>query len=107
MSVETRPPGRKTDRVNERRGVTLSEPVKVAQFWKNRKGETIRAMLVTYEGRNCFDLRQCFTAHDGKMQPTKKGITVAVLRLLELAAAVNKAVSMARDLGLIEPEEAR
>ena len=84
------------------RVITLAEPVKVAEFWKNRKGESIRATLVTYEGRNCFDLRQHFTAHDGRMQPTKKGITVAVLRLPELAAAVNKAVSVARDLGLIE-----
>jgi hypothetical protein len=86
------------------RVVTLPEPVKVAELWKNRRGETIRATLVTYEGRNCFDLRQHFTAHDGRMQPTKKGITVAVLRLPELAAAVNKAVSTARDLGLIDDE---
>ena len=85
--------------------IALAEPVKVAEFWKNRKGESIRATLVTYEGRNCFDLRQHFVAHDGRMQPTKKGITVAVLRLPELAAAVNKAVSVARDLGLIDGTE--
>ena len=87
------------------RVITLAEPVKVAEFWKNRKGESIRATLVTYEGRNCFDLRQHFTAHDGRMRPTKKGITVAVLRLPELAAAVNKAVTVARDLGLIDEAE--
>jgi hypothetical protein len=98
-------PDRKTERHPTQRGLTLSEPVKVAEFWKNRKGESIRATLVTYEGRNCFDLRQHFTAHDGRMQPTKKGITVAVLRLPELAAAVNKAVTVARDLGLIDEAE--
>src|ERR1035437_1802278 len=87
-------PCRKTSRTIDRAGATLAEPVKVAEFWKNRKGESVRATLVTYEGRNCFDLRQHFTAHDGRMRPTKKGITVAVLRLPELAAAVNKAVSV-------------
>jgi hypothetical protein len=87
---------------NGRYATALAEPVKVAEFWKNRKGESIRATLITYEGRNCFDLRQHFTAHDGRMQPTRKGITLAVLRLPQLAAAVNKALATAHELGLIE-----
>jgi hypothetical protein len=87
------------------RGEGLAEPVRVAEFWKNRQGESIRATLVCYEGRNCFDLRQHFTAGDGKLLPTKKGITIAVLRLPDLAAAVNKALVRARELGLIEAEK--
>jgi hypothetical protein len=101
-AIDRPAPGRKTSRSIERAGPALAEPVKVAEFWKNRKGESIRATLVTYEGRNCFDLRQHFTAHDGRMQPTKRGITVAVLRLPELAAAVSKALAKAIELGLIE-----
>jgi hypothetical protein len=89
-----------------RQAVTLPEPVRVAEFWKNRRGESIRATLATYEGRNYFDLRQHCTAHDGKMQPTQKGINVAVLRLPELARAVAKALATARELGLIDGEEA-
>jgi hypothetical protein len=82
----------------------LAEPVKVAEFWKNRRGESIRATLVCYEGRDCFDLRQHFMADDGKLRPTKKGITIAVLRLPDLAAAVNKALVRARELGLLAPD---
>ena len=37
--------------------------------------------------------------------PTRKGITVAILRLPELAAAVNKSLARARDLGLIDDAE--
>jgi hypothetical protein len=87
------------------RGDAMAEPVKVAEFWKNRRGESIRATLVCYEGRNCFDLRQHFTADDGELRPTKKGITIAVLRLPELVAAVSKALVRARELGLIEVEK--
>jgi hypothetical protein len=102
-------PAHSTDRATPARprpvsAIALAEPVKIAEFWKNRKGESIRATLVTYEGRNCFDLRQHFVAHDGRMQPTRKGITVAVLRLPALAAAVNAALARARELGLIEGE---
>jgi hypothetical protein len=97
-------PGRKSSRTIERAGPALAEPVKVAEFWKNRKGESIRAQLVTYQGINCFDLRQHFTGHDGRMQPTKKGICIAVLRLPELATAVSRALAKAIELGLIEAE---
>jgi hypothetical protein len=104
-TLRTEPAPAATHRTASARGsVTLLEPVKVAEFWKNRRGESIRATLVCYEGRNCFDLRQHFTAHDGKMQPTRKGINIAVLRLPELANAINRALAKAVELGLLEVE---
>jgi hypothetical protein len=97
---------RKTNRTRAPQHPALAEPVKVADFWKNRRGETIRVSLETYEGRDLVDVRQYYTGKDGKMLPTKKGISLSVLRLIELAAAINKAVTKARDLALIENDEA-
>jgi hypothetical protein len=79
----------------------LSEPIKIAEFWKNRKGETIRVTLENYEGHDLVSVRQFFTTADNKLAPTKKGISIAVARLPDLAAAVTKALEKARDLGLI------
>jgi hypothetical protein len=103
----TSDPAAKHTAAPARDNATLLEPVKVAEFWKNRRGESIRATLVCYEGRNCFDLRQHFTAHDGRMQPTRKGICIAVVRLPELADAIAKALVEARERGLIAAEAAQ
>jgi|HubBroStandDraft_6_1064221.scaffolds.fasta_scaffold757714_3 hypothetical protein len=48
----------------------LPEPVTVAEWWKNRLGESIRLVLNEFEGRNIFDLRTWYTA-DGKLKPGK------------------------------------
>jgi hypothetical protein len=84
--------------------VTLPEPVEIAKFWKNRKGDAVVVSLSTFEGRNLIDVRQHFTSKDGKLLATQKGLAMQVLRLPELAAAVNKALTKARELGLIEGE---
>jgi hypothetical protein len=83
---------------------TLPDPVEIAKFWKNRKGEAIVVSLSTYEGRNLIDVRQHFTTKEGKLQPTGKGVAMVVLRLPELAAAVNKALARAKELGLIDDD---
>ncbi len=49
----------------------LSEPVMVAEFWANRRGESVRVQLREYEGRALVDVRKHFTAEDGKLQPTR------------------------------------
>src|SRR5215472_13016802 len=48
----------------------LAEPIIIAQWWKNRGGESVRVTLSTYADRNLVDLRTWFTA-DGKLQPGK------------------------------------
>jgi hypothetical protein len=80
----------------------LAEPVEIAKFWKNRNGELIRIALENYEGKNLLDVRVYFTAGDGRVCASKKGVSLSVLRLPELAAAINKALATAFDLGLIE-----
>jgi hypothetical protein len=80
---------------------TLPEPVIVSEFWANRSGESVRVQLREYEGRALLDVRKHFTAENGKLQPTKKGLSIAVARLPDLAIAINRAVDKARELGLI------
>lgn len=85
--------------------VTLPEPVEVAKFFKNRRKDVIVVSLSTYEGRNLVDVRQHFTNEQGQMRPTSKGVAMVVLRLPELAAAINKALAKAKELGLLDGED--
>jgi ABC-type amino acid transport substrate-binding protein len=85
--------------------VTLPEPVEIAKFWKNRRHDAIVVSLSTYEGRNLVDVRQHFSGSDGKLKPTGKGVALVVLRLPELAEAINKALEKARELGLLDDDE--
>jgi hypothetical protein len=48
----------------------LAEPITIAEFWKNRRGEAIRLVLNRFEGRSIFDLRTWYTA-DGRLKPGK------------------------------------
>ena len=78
----------------------LAEPITVAEWWKNRRGESIRLVLNRFEGRDIFDLRTWYTA-DGKLKPGK-GFAAEVRHLPRLAAAIAKAEAKARELGLID-----
>jgi hypothetical protein len=79
----------------------LSEPVKIAEWWKNRRGESIRVQLSAYEGRNLADVRTWYTGDDGTLRPGK-GFAAEVKHLPRLAAALAKAEAQARELGLID-----
>jgi hypothetical protein len=81
---------------------TLDEPVIIDRFWKNRRKDAIVTTLSTFEGRNLVDVRQHFMNSEGKLQPTQKGVAIVVLRLPDLAKAVNKALERARELGLLD-----
>jgi hypothetical protein len=78
----------------------LAEPITVAEFWKNRRGESIRLVLNTFKGRSIFDLRTWYTGDDGKLRPGK-GFAAEVRHLPHLAVAFAKAEAKARELGLI------
>jgi hypothetical protein len=78
---------------------TLSEPITVSEWWKNRRGESIRVTLSTYDGRNLVDLRTWYTA-EGKLKPGN-GFAAEIRHLPRLTAALAKAGSKPRDLGLI------
>jgi len=83
----------------------LAEPVIVSEFWANRRGESVRIQLREFEGLALVDIRKHYTAADGTMQPTKKGLSIAIARLPDLAKAMNQAVIKAIELGLIKGAE--
>ena len=85
---------------------TLDEPLVVDRFWKNRRKDAIVTSLSTFEGRNLVDVRQHFMNKEGKLQPTQKGVAVVVLRLPDLAKAINKALKQAKELGLLPDDGA-
>jgi hypothetical protein len=80
----------------------LPEPIVIDRFWKNRRKDAVIIQLSSYEGHNLVDLRTHSMSSDGKLLPTKKGLAVSILRLPELAKAVNKALARARELGLVD-----
>lgn len=84
-----------------RRHEPLSQSVTVAEWWKNRRGESIRVCLSAYEGRNLADVRAWFPGDDGKLKPGK-GFAAEIRHLPRLAAAIVKAEAKARELGLID-----
>jgi hypothetical protein len=69
---------------------------------KNRTGQAVIVQIREYKGRTIVDVRVHYTGRDGTLLPTRKGLSVAVLRLPELSAAVTKALATARELGLID-----
>jgi Transcriptional Coactivator p15 (PC4) len=82
----------------------LVEPITIAEWWKNRRGESIRLVLSQFQGRSIFDLRTWYSA-DGKLKPGK-GFAAEVRHLPRLAAAFAKAEAEARELGLVGDREA-
>jgi hypothetical protein len=95
----------KTRDAPQRRGhPTLAEPVTVARFWKNRAHDAIVVELSTFEDRNVLDVRTNVMSR-GRLVPTPKGISIAVLRLPDLHKAITKALKQARELGLLPPDD--
>jgi hypothetical protein len=86
--------------------VTLPEPVIVSKFWKNRQHDAVVVSLSTYEGRNLVDVRTHAMDRAGHLVPTPKGVALVVLRLPDLAKAINKALEKAKELGLIPDDGA-
>ena len=56
----------------------LPEPIVAAEFWANRRGESVRVQLREFEGAALVDVRKHYTGADGKLQPTKKGLSLAI-----------------------------
>jgi len=87
-----------------RRRPALAEPIEVAKFWRNRRGEAVIVSLREYEGRALIDCRVHFTNKEGRLQPSSKGLSLVAARLPDLHAAISKASVKAKELGLLDDE---
>ncbi len=83
----------------------LDEPVIVSREWINRQHDAFVLSLSTFNDVNIVDLRK-HSMSRGKLVPTPKGIAMKVTRLPDLLKAVTLAVKRARELGLIDSDEA-
>jgi hypothetical protein len=83
-----------------RRSTILTEPVIVDCFWRDRGGRAIYTRLGTFNGHNLIDIRTFFTRPDGTMRPAA-GLSCSVRLLPNLARAIAKALTRAKELGLL------
>ncbi len=72
----------------------------VAEWPINKRGETARVSIEPYKGSPLVNIRKWFEDDDGEMRPSK-GIALNVKHLPQLAEAVAKALTLARERGLI------
>jgi Transcriptional Coactivator p15 (PC4) len=88
------------------RQITLPEPVEIAKFWKNRRRvESLHVSLSEYEGHALINVRIYATGTDGIDRPTTKGVAMSIRKLSELAKALARAETTARELGLLDGGE--
>ena len=80
---------------------SLRQPIEIAKFWANRRGEAAIITLREFEGIVLIDVRKHYTAADGSLRPTSKGIALTVRKLPLLAAGITKALERARELELL------
>ena len=87
---------------------TIPEPleIEIAKFWKTRwRNESVRVSLSEFEGHRLVNVRIFRTDAAGIDFPTSKGVTMGINKLPELTRALEKALTKARELGLIPNEE--
>ena len=96
----------KTNQRRSSRRQSLDEPVVAAQFHATRRGDVVRLTLSTFEKINTIDVRKFFTSNDSGLPcPTKKGLTLNLLRLPDLIEALQTAQMWAAELGLLDTEQ--
>jgi hypothetical protein len=81
-----------------RHGTSDPEPIIIAE-WPIKRGEIARVSIDFYKG-TWLIVRKWFEVAQGEMRPGK-GIAMGVKNLPQMAAAVEEALALARQRGLI------
>jgi hypothetical protein len=84
----------------------MSEPAIIAE-WELNGRESLRVELHEFKGTQIIGIRKWFSGSNGSMAPGKDGINLSLKHLPRLAAAVNDALSKAREDGLITADNGR
>jgi hypothetical protein len=85
---------------------TLPEPVVISKISKNRRRiESVHVSLSEYEGHCLINVRVYCTGADGIDRPTPRGVAMGIRKLPELARALVKAETKARELGLLDRDD--
>ena len=83
--------------------VGLAGPIVISTWAKNGR-ETLQVRLDTFKGQPVIDARAWYIGSDGELKPGRGGFTVSVKHLPDLAAALAKALDVAKAHGLIAGE---
>jgi hypothetical protein len=84
----------------------IPEPIQIGKFWKSRRRDKVFVVAIgPYKEHNIFSVREHVISTDGIMRPTTRGVAMVILRLPELAKAINRAVAKAKELGLLPQDE--
>lgn len=69
--------------------------------WPKNDRENVRVALDEFNGHPVVSARLWFRADDGSMRPGKSGLAIGVRHLPALAKALNDALALATDKGLV------
>jgi Transcriptional Coactivator p15 (PC4) len=69
--------------------------------WPLKRHERLRVSLELFNGVWLINSRKWFEADNGEWRPSKQGIALGVKHLPQFVEAVTKALSIARERGLI------
>jgi hypothetical protein len=69
--------------------------------WQLNRHDRLRVSIEEYHGFPLLNVRKWFEAEDGSIRPGKRGISLAVAHLPQLAESIVKAAAVARAVGLI------
>lgn len=83
----------------------MSATLTIVAEWPKNEREIVRVALDEFNGHPIVNARLWFRADDGSMCPGKAGLTIGVRHLPALAKALNRALAIATEQGLL-PEEA-
>jgi hypothetical protein len=78
----------------------MTDAIIIAE-WKVNRHEHIRVSIEQFKGVDLINVRKWFEAEDGSLRPGKAGIALNVKHLPQLADAMVKALSGARERGLV------
>jgi hypothetical protein len=84
------------------RPCTQSDPDSgIIDEWPLKRHERLRVSVELFNGTWLINCRKWFEAENGEWRPGKQGVALGVKHLPRLAEAVTKALSIARERGLI------
>jgi hypothetical protein len=75
------------------------EPIIIGE-WPIKRGEIARISIENYKGTWLISIRKWFEAEDGQLRPGK-GISLSVKHLRHMSVAMDEALAVARERGLI------
>lgn len=77
----------------------------VIASWRRNARETIQVAIDRFQDIDTIDLRTWYTDPDGRLKPTRSGLTLALNHLPRIAAVLALALDVARERGLLPKED--